>query len=102
MADPPSPPRPNRRYQVICYEITDEQRNLIMDSSNDGFIAATGSINRGVLDGELSHAGPRNLQAHLALMIANDKQLLGEHAAPTPTLTQYTGVSRRRPGGAFD
>lgn len=80
MTDPHSTPRPKRRYQVICYEIVGEHRELIMDSTDDGFIAATGSINHGVLDGELSHAGPRELQAHLALMIANDKQLLGEHA----------------------
>jgi hypothetical protein len=79
MTDQQSSPRPKRRYQVICYEITGEQRRLIMDSTDQGFIAATGSINRGVLDGELSHAGPRELQAHLALTIANDKQLLGEH-----------------------
>jgi hypothetical protein len=65
---------------VICYEITGEQRNLIMDSTNDGFIAATGSIKTDVLDAELSHAGPRELQAHLALMIANDEQLLDENA----------------------
>ena len=79
MADPQSSQRPKRRYQVICYEIVGEQRNLIMDSTNDGFIAATGSIKQDVLDAELSYAGPRDLQAHLAVMIANDKQLLGEH-----------------------
>jgi hypothetical protein len=27
------------RYQVICYEIIGEQRNLIMDSTDHGFIA---------------------------------------------------------------
>jgi hypothetical protein len=79
MPTPPSSPRPTRRYQVICYEIIDEERSLIMDSTTDGFIAATGSIKHDVLNAELSHAGPRDLQAHLALMIANDKQLLGEH-----------------------
>jgi hypothetical protein len=79
MADASASPRPSRRYQVICYEIVGEDRELIMDSSNDGFVAATGSINRGVLSAELSHAGPHELQAHLALMIGNDNQLLGQH-----------------------
>jgi hypothetical protein len=80
MSDPAPPPRPGRRYQVTCYEITGEERKLIMDSISEGFIAATGSISGGVLNAELSHAGPHELQAHLALMIGNDKQLLGEHA----------------------
>jgi hypothetical protein len=80
MTDPQSAPPPKRRYQVICYEILGDERTLIMDSTDEGFIAATGSISHDALDGELSHAGPRDLQAHLALMIANDKQLLGEHA----------------------
>lgn len=79
MAQPPFSPRPNRRYQVICYELVGDQRNLIMDSTSDGFVAATGSIESGVLSAELSHAGPHELQAHLALMIGNDKQLLGQH-----------------------
>jgi hypothetical protein len=65
--------------QVICYEIIGEHRNLIMDSTDHGFIAATGSIQGAVIDGELSHAGPLDLRAHLALMIANDDQLLGKH-----------------------
>ena len=80
MADHQPSAQHERRYQVICYEIIGEQRKLIMDSTDNGFIAATGSINHGILDGELSHAGPRELQAHLALMIASDKQLLAEHA----------------------
>ena len=79
MADPSTPPRPKRRYQVICYELVGEDRQLIMDSTSDGFVAATGSIESDVLNAELSHAGPHELQAHLALMIGNDKQLLGQH-----------------------
>lgn len=79
MADTPRSPQPKRRYQVICYELVGEDRELIMDSTSDGFVAATGSINSGVLSAELSHAGPHELQAHLALAIGNDKQLLGQH-----------------------
>jgi hypothetical protein len=71
--------RPKARYRVICYELVDDRKNLIMDSTGQGFIAATGTLVRDVIDGELSHAGPHELQAHLALMIANDDQLLGDH-----------------------
>jgi len=60
---------------VICYELTNGQENIIMDSTDDGFLAATGSIHGAMLDAELAHAGPHELQAHLALMIANDDQL---------------------------
>jgi hypothetical protein len=73
-------PSPRPRYQVICYELTGEQRNLIMDVTDDGSIAATGSITNDIIDVELAHAVPHELQAHLALAIANDKQLLDDHA----------------------
>lgn len=71
--------QPTTHYRVICYELIEDRKNLIMDSTDHGFIAATGSIIGGVIDGELSHAGPHELQAHLALTIANDEQLLGAH-----------------------
>jgi hypothetical protein len=73
----PRPPKP--RYRVICYELTDGHETVIIDSTDDGFIAATGSIHNAVLEAELAHAGPRELQAHLALMIANDDQLHAHH-----------------------
>ena len=71
----PAARQPKGRYRVVCYELTNGQQNIIMDSTDDGFIAATGSIHDAVLDAELAHAGSRELQAHLALMIANDDQL---------------------------
>jgi hypothetical protein len=37
---------------VVCYELTDGQQNTIMDSTDDGFIAATGSIHGAVLDAD--------------------------------------------------
>ena len=77
----PSHPRP--RYRVICYELTEDREKLIADVTDEGFVLATGKLAGGVLEGELCHAGPRELQAHLALLIANDKQLLGDHA-PRP------------------
>ena len=68
------------RYRVVCYELTnDGQQNTIMDSTDEGFVAATGSIHGAVMNAELAHAGPHELQAHLALMIANDDQLHGKH-----------------------
>ncbi len=77
----PAARQPKGRYRVVCFELTDGQQNITMDSTDDGFIAATGSIHNAVLDAELAHAGPRELQAHLALMIANDEQL---HAKRQP------------------
>ena len=69
-------PKPRARYRVICYELTDDgQETVIIDSTDDGFIAATGNIHNDAMEAELAHAGPRELQAHLALMIANDDQL---------------------------
>jgi hypothetical protein len=78
MADPTPPPRP--RYRVICYELIEDRQELIADVTDQGFVLATGRITRDTLEGELCHAGPRELQAHLALLIANDKQLQRDHA----------------------
>ncbi len=83
MAEPAPHPRP--RYRVICYELTDDREDLIMDVTDQGFVVATGRLTpSGIMQGELWHAGPRQLQAHLALLIGNDKQLLGNHARPKP------------------
>ena len=73
------PNQPTARYRVICYELVDGRQNPIMDSTDHGFVAATGRITGALMDGDLAHAGPHGLQAHLALMIANDKQLLRDH-----------------------
>ena len=70
---------PRARYRVICFELTEDGETVIIDSTDDGFIAATGSIHDDVLEAELAHAGPYELQAHLALMIANDEQLHTHH-----------------------
>lgn len=76
------PAKPKPRYQLICYEIVGEQRTTIIDTTDQGFVAAVGKITGGVMEAELVHAGPRELQAHLALLIANDKQLLSQHRPP--------------------
>ncbi len=72
---------PSSRYRVVCYELLGGRESIVMDATGEGFVAATGSISSGTMRGELSGAGPPELQAHIALMIANDDQLLGEHTA---------------------
>jgi hypothetical protein len=76
--------QPATRYRVICYELANGHENIIMDSTDDGFIAATGSIHDTVMDAELARAGPHELQAHLALIIANDDQLHAKHSNHQP------------------
>jgi len=78
MTEPAPHTRP--RYRVTCYELIGEREQLIMDVADQGFVVATGKFTGGAIDGELCHAGPRELQTHLALLIANDKQLLNDHA----------------------
>jgi hypothetical protein len=62
-------------YRVVCYELSGDRQQVVMDATGDGFIAATGVIVAGRLRGELVSAGTEDLQAHLALRIANDEQL---------------------------
>jgi len=69
---------------VICYELIDDHQDLIADITDQGFVLATGKLAGDTLEGELCHAGPRDLQAHLALLIANDKQLRGSHTHGKP------------------
>jgi len=46
-----------------------------MDATGAGFIAAIGTIAEGRMRAEVGSAGPTQLQAHIALLIANeDKQ----------------------------
>lgn len=80
----PAPARLLLRRSTICYELTADREELIADLTNEGFLLATGKLANGTLEGELCHAGPHELQAHLALLIANDKQLLGDHAPNRP------------------
>ena len=63
------------RYRVVCYELSGDRHQVVMDATGDGFIAATGVVAAGRLRGELMSAGTEELQAHLALRIANDEQL---------------------------
>ena len=76
--------KPTPRYRVICYELIDNREQLIVDITDHGFVLATGKFTNDVLEGELCHAGPHDLQAHLALLIANDKQLRAGHTHGKP------------------
>ena len=73
MAQRTTSPRP--RYRVVCYELHEDRQQPIMDETGDGFVAAIGAIAGSQLQAELASAGPHELQAHLALAIANDEQL---------------------------
>jgi hypothetical protein len=67
----------NRRYRVLCYELSDSGERVVMDATGEGFIATTGAISGGRLRGELLSAGSEELQAQLALRIASDELLAG-------------------------
>jgi hypothetical protein len=58
MAARKPPARRKPRYRVVCYELIGENSNVIMDDTSEGFIAATGTITRGVMTAELLTAGP--------------------------------------------
>ena len=59
------------RYRVVVYELHDNTTTTtkIVDATANGFIAAIGSIQNGIIDGELGDGGPHDLQQHLALFI---------------------------------
>jgi hypothetical protein len=87
MAAPKPTAGPKPRYRVVCYELIGENSNVIMDDTSEGFIAATGTITRGVMTAELLTAGPNDVQAHLAITIADDKllaRLTGRHSQAPP------------------
>jgi hypothetical protein len=66
-----------RGYRGVRSELQGQSQQVVMDASGAGFIAATGVISAGRLQGELVSAGTQELQAHLALQIASDDQLAG-------------------------
>jgi len=67
------PPRPPR-YRVVAYELSGEQARLVMDATGAGFVAATGTIAQGRMRAQVGSAGPPGLQAHIALLIANERE----------------------------
>ena len=66
---------PALRHRVVCYELSGDHEQVVMDATGAGFIAATGVLWTGRLKGELVNAGPHELQVRLALRIASDERL---------------------------
>lgn len=63
------------RYRVVAYELEGEHATVVMDASGDGFVAAVGTIlAEGRMQGEFGGAGPADVQAHIALLIANESE----------------------------
>jgi hypothetical protein len=61
------------RYRVVAYELDAGAETLVMDSSGDGFIAATGTIvHTGRMTVEIGSGGPKLIQEHLADLITEE------------------------------
>ena len=61
------------RYRIVAYELHHGAENVVMDSTGDGFIAATGTIvQTGRMSVEIASGGPRPIQEHLADLIAEE------------------------------
>ncbi|MDQ2761437.1 MAG: hypothetical protein M3Y17_13700 [Actinomycetota bacterium] len=61
-----------RSYRVVVYEHDHQNgcQNMIMDATATGLIAAIATIANGTMDAQVADGGPRDLQAHIALLIA--------------------------------
>jgi hypothetical protein len=68
-AAPPGRHRPPR-YRVLAYQIEGHQQRLLMDSTGTGFIAATATLANAIMSADVANEGPRELQAHLAILIS--------------------------------
>jgi hypothetical protein len=66
---------PHTGYRVLCYELRGDREVPVVDENGAGFVAPVGTIDDGILHGDLWSGGPQELQAHLALAIADDEQL---------------------------
>jgi hypothetical protein len=63
----------NTRYRVIAYELHADAETVVMDSTGDGFIAATGTIvHTGRMTVEIGSGGPRPIQEHVADLIVDE------------------------------
>jgi hypothetical protein len=62
-------------YRVVAYELRAGAETVVMDSTGEGFIAATGTIVRpGRMTVEVGTGGPQLIQEHLAQLIADEPQ----------------------------
>jgi hypothetical protein len=61
------------RYRLIAYELRGEIETVVMDSTGDGFVAATGAlIETGRMTVEIGAGGPQPIQQHLADLVAEE------------------------------
>jgi ATP-dependent protease HslVU (ClpYQ) peptidase subunit len=61
------------RYRFVAYELHADAETVVMDSTGDGFIAATGTIiHAGHMTVEIGSGGPTLIQEHLADLIAEE------------------------------
>lgn len=59
------------RYRLIAYELRGDIETVVMDSTGDGFVAATGAIiETGRMTVEIGGGGPQPIQQHLADLVA--------------------------------
>ena len=73
MTTPSARPRTPVRYRVVAYELRAGTETVVMDSTGDGFIAATGTIvHAGRMTVEIGSNGPKLIQEHLADLIADE------------------------------
>jgi len=67
---------PELRYQIVCYELEENQQTVILDATAQAFIVITGTIDENnTMHGEDTNAGPLPLLRRLAHVIADDDQL---------------------------
>jgi hypothetical protein len=60
-------------YRVVAYELRAGTETVVMDSTGEGFIAATGTIIRtGHMTIEVGSGGPQLIQEHLAQLVADE------------------------------
>ena len=66
-------PRPRIRHRVIAYELRAGTETIVMNSTGEGFIAATGTIVRaGHMTAEVGSGGPEFIQDQLAQLVAEE------------------------------
>jgi hypothetical protein len=65
--------RPVTRYRVVVYQLDNGNQNVVMDSSGDGYIAATGTATPADhMTGDIGGAGPPDILEDLADLIAQE------------------------------
>lgn len=61
------------RYRLLAYELHGDGETVVIDSTGDGFLAATGAIiETGRMTVEIGGGGPQLIQQHLADLVAEE------------------------------